>query len=335
MVYSVPCVALADEIADGSSYTLTFSGLYSDGTAETSSMWVTDVGYYSFYANFDNRFLLTQPFDFVAGYWYSGSLSLWVNTGLSNSPVDFTMRLSLGDDQATFTRNVTTQATSYGTAVVTFDFDFYVDRAFSCSGVQVELSDLNIETNFTSQIESSFSVSVESDAQHQTSAIGGFFDGLWKKLSGAFDKIGNWFSALGDRIQGFFTQLIEDIKGLFVPSDGFFEEQQQLIQDTMTDRLGMVAQAGELVRTLGDKFEAVSGQPSVIFPEISWDGTVIIPETVVPLMPDGFSFIQPIVRQVTTLVLCLAFLNMLKNQFSLFVGAYAEIDQLTSQQSDE
>lgn len=46
-------------------------------------------------------------------------------------------------------------------------------------------------------------VSVKTSDEHQTSAIGGFFNGLWKKLSGAFDKIGDWFSA-GDGLSGRF-----------------------------------------------------------------------------------------------------------------------------------
>lgn len=158
-------------------YTLTFDGTWSDGTAAgTSGMWSAEPGYYSFHAGLDNRFALTQPFEFASGYWYSGCLSCWFNTGLSDTPVTFTMRLSLGDDLATFTRVVTTQATSYGTAPVFFDFDFFVDRSFSCSVVQIELSDLNFDSAYISQIDASFHVTVESDSQHQSSIIGGKID---------------------------------------------------------------------------------------------------------------------------------------------------------------
>ena len=158
MVFSLPSNVHAAEVSDGSSYTLTFDGTHSDGTVDgTTNMWVTDPGYYSFTASLDNRFALTVPFEFSSGFWYSGVLHCWFNTGLSDTPVAFTLRLSLGDDQAVFTRTVTTQATEFGTAVVAFDFDFFVDRSFTCSSVQIELSDLNINTSYDSQIDASFS----------------------------------------------------------------------------------------------------------------------------------------------------------------------------------
>lgn len=328
MVYSVPCVASAD-----TGFTIEFAGTFSYGGIDNyTDMISLGDGRYAFTMGDLQYFSLSDTYTFSAGYWYSGDFLFEVRTGLANSDTHVVCTLSIGNYSSVLRGDCTTDSTGYG--VCHIPFDFTPDASFDTNSILLELSMSGVPDYGLGTVRPC-TVSVKTSDEHQTSAIGGFFDGLWKKLSGAFDKIGTWFSSLGDRIQGFFTQLIEDIKGLFVPSDGFFEEQQQLIQDTMTDRFGMVAQAGELVRTLGDKFEAVSGQPSVIFPEVSWDGTVIIPETVVPLMPDGFSFIQPIVRQVTTLVLCLVFLNMLKNQFSLFVGAYAEIDQLTSQQSDE
>lgn len=328
MVYSAPCVASAD-----TGFTIDFAGTVNYGGIDTTTNMIDlGSGRFAFTMADYQVFQLADTYSFQAGYWYSGEFLFEVRTGLANSETSVVCTLSIGNYSSVLRGSCTTDHTGYGVCYV--PFDFCPDASFDTNMITLELSMSGVPDYGLGTVRPC-TVTVQTSDDHQTSAIGGFFNGLWEKLSGAFDKVGGWFSALGDRIQGFFTQLIEDIKGLFVPSDGFFEEQQQLIQDTMTDRFGMVAQAGELVRTLGDKFEAVSGQPSVIFPEVSWDGTVIIPETVVPLMPDGFSFIQPIVRQVTTLVLCLVFLNMLKNQFSLFVGAYAEIDQLTSQQSDE
>lgn len=319
MVFSAPSTVYAD---DGVQYNFKLDGTINHGEVGSSSdMWVVDDGYYSFYADYYNRFPLVSSVDLQSGYWYSGTLHFWINTGVVNQSITFTMRLSLQDNQASFIQTVTTASTAYGTAVVTFDFDFYVDNSFTCSEVILELSDLNLSTNYSSQVDASFAVTCRSDSQHQTSAIGGFFDGLWKKLSGAFDKIGGWFSALGDRIQGFFTKLVEDIKGLFVPSDGYFDSKQAEISDAMQDHLGMVYQAGSLIDDLIQSVTTGTNKGTITFPTVKFQEYTIIETREIRIIPEGFEFLQTICKTVTTIVVCLAFLNMLRIKFEQFMGA--------------
>lgn len=78
---------------------------------------------------------------------------------------------------------------------------------------------------------------------------------------------------LGDRIQGFFENLIESIKGFFIPQDGFFETVKQNFQSLLSEHLGFLYEAPEMVGTI---FNVVKDwnppeEPTITLPSFDFD----------------------------------------------------------------
>lgn len=313
MVFSAPSVASAD-----TGFTIEFAGTVNYGGVDTITN-MTDLGSgrYAFTMADYQVFQLADTYSFQAGYWYSGEFLFEVRTGLANSETNVICTLSIGNYSSVLRGSCTTDHTGYGVCCV--PFDFCPDASFDTNMITLELSMSGVPDYGLGTVRPC-TVTVQTSDDHQTSAIGGFFDGLWKKLSGAFDKIGNWFSALGDRIQDFFTKLVEDIKGLFVPSDGYFDRKQQELQDAMSEHLGMVYQAGALLDDLLESVTSGSNKGTITFPEVKWGDQILISTQEVRIIPEGFEWLQTICKTVTTLVLCLAFLNMLRIKFEEFTG---------------
>ena len=82
--------------------------------------------------------------------------------------------------------------------------------------------------------------------------------------------ITNALSALGNFI-------IEGLKGLFIPSDEFFSTWFNDLYEFFSDRLGFLMLPVDLVVDFAGLIaDADSSFAGVPFPEISWDGTVIV-----------------------------------------------------------
>lgn len=78
---------------------------------------------------------------------------------------------------------------------------------------------------------------------------------------------------LGDRIQGFFENLIESIKGFFIPQDGFFETVNQNFKSLLSEHLGFLYEAPEMVGTI---FNVVKDwnppeEPTITLPAFDFD----------------------------------------------------------------
>lgn len=78
---------------------------------------------------------------------------------------------------------------------------------------------------------------------------------------------------LGDRIQGFFENLIESIKGFFIPQEGFFETVQQKFKSLLSEHLGFLYEAPEMVGTI---FNVVKDwnppeEPTITLPAFDFD----------------------------------------------------------------
>lgn len=78
---------------------------------------------------------------------------------------------------------------------------------------------------------------------------------------------------LGDRIQGFFENLIESIKGFFIPQEGFFETVQQNFKSLLSEHLGFLYEAPEMVGTI---FNVVKDwnppeEPTITLPSFDFD----------------------------------------------------------------
>lgn len=314
MVYSAPSVASAD-----TGFTISFAGTVNYGGIDTTTNMIDlGSGRFAFTMADYQIFQLADTYSFSAGYWYSGEFLFEIRTGLANSETGVICTLSIGNYSSVLRGSCTTDSIGYGVCYI--PFDFCPDASFDTNMITLELS-MSGTPDYGLGTVRPCSVSVKTSDEYQTSAIGGFFDGLWKKLSGAFDKIGNWFSALGDRIQGFFTKLVEDIKGLFVPSDGYFDSKQAEISEAMQDHLGMVYQAGSLIDDLIQSVTTGTNKGTITFPTVKFQEYTIIETREIRIIPEGFEFLQTICKTVTTIVVCLAFLNMLRIKFEQFMGA--------------
>lgn len=82
------------------------------------------------------------------------------------------------------------------------------------------------------------------------------------------------------KITEFFASFFENLKGLFVPEDGYFSDFFTRLNDFFSEKLGMLyAPIDMFITFLNTIKDASSTDLGLTFPELSWDGTVIIPET--------------------------------------------------------
>lgn len=82
------------------------------------------------------------------------------------------------------------------------------------------------------------------------------------------------------KITDFFGSFFENLKGLFVPEDGYFSDFFTRLNDFFADKLGMLyAPIDMFITFLNTIKDASSTDSGLTFPELAWDGTVIIPET--------------------------------------------------------
>lgn len=87
------------------------------------------------------------------------------------------------------------------------------------------------------------------------------------------EDLDNSLGKFGDRIQGFFDNLVESIKGFFIPQEGFFETVKQNFQSLLSDHLGFLYEAPEMVGTI---FNVVNDwnppdQPTITLPAFDFD----------------------------------------------------------------
>lgn len=83
----------------------------------------------------------------------------------------------------------------------------------------------------------------------------------------------NSLGKFGDRIQGFFDNLIESIKGFFIPQEGFFDTVKQNFQSLLSEHLGFLYEAPEMVGTI---FNVVKDwnppeSPTITLPAFDFD----------------------------------------------------------------
>lgn len=82
------------------------------------------------------------------------------------------------------------------------------------------------------------------------------------------------------KITEFFASFFENLKGLFVPEDGYFSDFFTRLNDFFSEKLGMLyAPIDMFITFLNTIKDASSTESGITFPELAWDGTVIIPET--------------------------------------------------------
>lgn len=308
--------AVSPAFADtGVEYTLTFNSLIDrgGGVEQTPEYMWTNQGKWAFRPGAYNKLRFTSSFNFQAGYWYTLHLSFVFLSGdnVSTSwPYRFT--LSLGGEQAKWSGTITGSAGASAERWLPETFTFYCDTDFSSDGIIIEIENLDKAVSYA-QLEKQLVITLETDAEHQANATVDAIDKQTSKVGGFFDKLAN-------KIKGFFDGLLDGIKGLFVPSDGYFQSKQEEIQSAMEDRLGMVYQAGSLLGDVVKSCTSGAEKGTITFPQVKWEDEVLISEQEVRVIPEGFEFLQTICKTVTTIVICLAFLNMLRLKFEQFMG---------------
>lgn len=87
------------------------------------------------------------------------------------------------------------------------------------------------------------------------------------------EDLDNSLGKLGDRIQGFFNNLIESIKGFFIPQDGFFDTVKQKFESLLSEHLGFLYEAPQMVGTIFNVVKDWSPpeQPTITLPAFDFD----------------------------------------------------------------
>ena len=124
--------------------------------------------------------------------------------------------------------------------------------------------------------------------------------------------ITNALSALGNFI-------IEGLKGLFIPSDEFFSTWFNDLYECFSDRMGFFMLPEDLVVDFAGLIaDADSSFAGVPFPEISWDGTVIVSSQMVGfdvLETDWGQELQQLLYFAGDLIMIGALLNLMHRKF--------------------
>lgn len=125
----------------------------------------------------------------------------------------------------------------------------------------------------------------------------------------------------------FFENIINALKSLFIPEDGYFTDWFTRLNTLLSAKLGMLYAPFDLVisvlTALGSASTSEAGIP---FPELAWDGQVIIPAQTFYFSSLGSSFndLRDAVYFGTDVVLLFAFLVLLQRKINLVMRGSEE-----------
>lgn len=190
----------------------------------------------------------------VNGVRYESGVNNFVVQGNSNSKIDvvFTIKSSVGPHYDT---SVSAYLPSYLTPIIDCKYFFNVFELTAS-----EVSALVGQSGVVGSIEKG------NDLQKQNNDL--------QKEQNETSK-----GILG-KITEFFASFFENLKGLFVPEDGYFSDFFTRLNDFFAEKLGMLyAPIDMFITFLNTIKDASSTDSGITFPELAWDGTVIIPET--------------------------------------------------------
>lgn len=123
---------------------------------------------------------------------------------------------------------------------------------------------------------------------------------------------------LEDTKKGIIAGLIDGIKGLFLPSDGYFTEVFNRLNNFFKERFGFLYTPIDLLirfcELIVDTDSSFAGIP---IPEISWEGTTLISAQTVSLSFQGAAFqdLQKKLYFVTNLIMIGALLSLMHRKF--------------------
>ena len=137
-------------------------------------------------------------------------------------------------------------------------------------------------TNTSNQIKDSVNQSAEKISQtvtNKVNEVNGTINSVGQKTQ---EKIDDMQKAVVDKLEdtktGIITGIIDGLKSLFIPSDDFFKAWFDDMYSFFDERLGFLMLPVDLLVNLIDiVVSADSSNAGIPFPEIKWEGTVLIP----------------------------------------------------------
>lgn len=137
-------------------------------------------------------------------------------------------------------------------------------------------------TNTSNQIKDSVNQSAEKISQtvtNKVNEVNGTINSVGQKTQ---EKIDDMQKAVVDKLEdtktGIITGIIDGLKSLFIPSDDFFKTWFDDMYSFFDERLGFLMLPVDLLVNLIDMVvSADSSNAGIPFPEIKWEGTVLIP----------------------------------------------------------
>lgn len=143
-------------------------------------------------------------------------------------------------------------------------------------------------TNTSNQIKDSVNQSAEKISQtvtNKVNEVNGTINSVGQKTQ---EKIDDTKKAVVDKLEdtktGIITGIIDGLKSLFIPSDDFFKTWFDDMYSFFDDRLGFLMLPVDLLVNLIDMVvSADSSNAGIPFPEIKWEGTVLIPAQTVKI----------------------------------------------------
>lgn len=143
-------------------------------------------------------------------------------------------------------------------------------------------------TNTSNQIKDSVNQSAEKISQtvtNKVNEVNGTINSVGKETQ---KKIDDMQKAVVDKLEdtkkGIITGIIDGLKSLFIPSDDFFKKWFDDMYSFFDERLGFLMLPVDLLVNLIDiVVSADSSNAGIPFPEIQWEGTVLIPAQTVKI----------------------------------------------------
>lgn len=143
-------------------------------------------------------------------------------------------------------------------------------------------------TNTSNQIKDSVNQSAEKISQtvtNKVNEVNGTINSVGKETQ---KKIDDMQKAVVDKLEdtkkGIITGIIDGLKSLFIPSDDFFKTWFDDMYSFFDERLGFLMLPVDLLVNLIDiVVSADSSNAGIPFPEIQWEGTILIPAQTVKI----------------------------------------------------
>lgn len=242
-------------------------------TFESPARMTADEVYFFLYPEKSTQFYPVRLIDVGSNYVpsdQSGSVSAGNTTIIKNVVTNISNTVSNISNQITNTTNTITNTITNTTN--------QIKEAVNQSANQISQT----VTNTSNQIKDSVNQSAEKISQtvtNKVNEVNGTINSVGKETQ---KKIDDMQKAVVDKLEdtktGIITGIIDGLKSLFIPSDDFFKTWFDDMYSFFDERLGFLMLPVDLLVNLIDiVVSADSSNAGIPFPEIQWEGTVLIP----------------------------------------------------------